>query len=110
MSIGSLGIVGGLAGMPLSQRTAELERAERETAEQAREAKAAEKAEDAAGIGQTEEDSQAAERDADGRRPWEQQGKPKAAANQDPPAESGPVPARPKDPTGERGGELDLVG
>jgi hypothetical protein len=110
MSIGSLGIVGGLAGSPLSQRTGETERAGRESTEQSRESQAAEKAEQAAGIGQTEEDSQASERDADGRRPWEHPTRPKAAvaASEQPEPEASPGLA--KDPSGERGGELDVVG
>ena len=72
MSIGSLGIIGGLAGTPLPQRAAETEKTQRDNADQSRVSQAAERAEQAAGIGQTEEDSQANERDADGRRPWEQ--------------------------------------
>ena len=108
MSIGSLGIVGGLAGTPLTQRAAEIEKAERESADQAREAKAELRAEQAAGIGKTEEDSQAGERDADGRRPWEHPAT-KPAATETLPAASD-MPALAKDPTGERGSELDLVG
>src|SRR5262245_26041016 len=72
MSIASLGVLGSLAGTALPQRTAETDRAERESSLQERAAEATQKAENAAGIGQTEEDSQASERDADGRRPWEQ--------------------------------------
>jgi hypothetical protein len=109
MSIGSLGIVGGLAASPLSQRAAATDRADLETADQARQVKGDLKAEQAAGIGQTEEDSQASDRDADGRRPWEM------PAGQQP--ESDPATAaeeaataRPLDPTGEKGGQLDLVG
>jgi hypothetical protein len=111
MSIGSLGIVGSLAGSPLSQRAAEVERAERESADRAREAKSEQRAEQSAGIGQTEEDSQAGERDADGRRPWEH-----PAAKQPPAPETAAdavaevAPSRAKDPTGERGSELDLTG
>ena len=111
MSIGSLGIVGGLAGTPLTQRAAEVERAERESADQARETKADQRAEQSAGIGQTEEDSQAGERDADGRRPWEHPAT-KQPANADAAADSvgEAAPYRAKDPTGERGSELDLTG
>ncbi len=110
MSIGSLGIVGGLAGTPLSQRTAEVERAERDAADQAGTAKSNERAEQAAGIGQTAEDSEAQERDADGRRPWEQPANPRATNDQDTVIESASSPTRAKDPTGDRGGELDLMG
>jgi hypothetical protein len=109
MNIGSLGIVGGLAASPLSQRTAETDRADREAADQAREAKTSEKAEQAAGIGQTEEDSGAQERDADGRRPWEHPAQPQPTD-----AEAAHLPAESsilaKDPSGERGSEIDLLG
>jgi hypothetical protein len=110
MSIGSLGIVGGLAGSPLTQRTAETDRAERESADQAREAKADLRAEQAAGIGQTAEDSEAQERDADGRRPWEHPHQPKEGVVKDASVEPEAMPVLAKDPSGERGGELDLVG
>ncbi len=110
MTIGSLGIVGGLAGTPLSQRTAEVERAEREAADQAGTAKSNERAEQAAGIGQTAEDSEAQERDADGRRPWEQPTNPRTTNDQGTVIEPASSPTRAKDPTGDRGGELDLMG
>ena len=111
MSIGSLGIVAGLAGTPLTQRAAELEKAERESADKAREIKAEQRAEQSAGIGQTEEDSQAGERDADGRRPWEHpSAKQPAAGDTAADVVAEVAPSRTKDPTGERGGELDLTG
>jgi len=108
MSIGSLGLIGSLATTPLPQKAADADKAVRDAADQSREAQAARLAEAAAGIGETEEDSQASERDADGRRLWEQPpGKPppdeEAASAQDTP------PALSKDPSGEAGGELDLV-
>ena len=61
MSIASLGIVGGLAGTALPQRAAEIERTERETTEQQRADEATQGAENAAGIGETSEDSRTAE-------------------------------------------------
>src|SRR5439155_24904744 len=108
MSIGSLGIIGGLAGTAVPQRAAEADRAERQTTEQARTVDAGERAENAAGIGQTEEDSQTSERDADGRRLWEKQRRKKAI-----PAESAAAAFQTplaKDPSGTCGGSLDLVG
>ena len=109
MSIGSLGIIGGLAGAQLPQRAAETEKAQHDTADQSRAAQAEQRAEQAAGIGQTEEDSQAGERDADGRRPWEERAK---AKNDATPlaAESTSPPSLSKDPSGTCGGKLDLVG
>jgi hypothetical protein len=108
MSIGSLGIVGGMAATPLSQRAAETDRAERDSADQARQLKSNVQAEAAAGIGQTEEDAETSERDADGRRPWEiPGGQHDSAEKQQTDAAS---PSLAKDPTGATGGELDLVG
>jgi len=47
MSIGSLGIIGGLAGTALPQRAAEADRVQREAGEQTRAAEAGERAENA---------------------------------------------------------------
>ncbi|MEX2173434.1 MAG: hypothetical protein WD872_03675 [Pirellulaceae bacterium] len=107
MSIGSLGIIGGLATAAQSQRTAEVDRAGREAAERARETQSELKAESASGIGETEEDSQTSERDADGRRLWE---RPPQAGHPGQPAPEDAASPTGKDPTGESGGELDLVG
>jgi hypothetical protein len=107
MSIASLGLVGSLAGTAVSQRAGDAEKTERETVEQDRTAQAAGRAENAAGIGQTEEDSQTAERDADGRRLWERPPAAKPAAEA-PPEES--RAALSKDPSGACGGLVDLVG
>ena len=108
MSIGSLGIIGGLAGTAVPQRTAETDRAERQSTDSARTAEASERAENAAGIGQTEEDSQTSERDADGRRLWEKQ-QPGKKKEQPPVPLDSTVPLA-KDPSGACGGQLDLVG
>ncbi len=108
MSIASLGIVGGLAGTALPQRAADAEKVQRETTEQTRATVATEQAENAAGIGQTEEDSQTSERDADGRRLWEDQRRKKG--NPPDATQSAAGVAFSKDPTGACGGNLDLVG
>ena len=108
MSIGSLGIIGSLAGTALPQRAADVAKTESGTTDQARAQAAEEKAENAAGIGETEEDSQASERDADGRRPWEIAAQKKPAP--DSPAAEDAAAQLSKDPTGEAGGQLDLVG
>lgn len=110
MSIGSLGIVGGLAGTPLMQRAAEVDKAERESADQARETKSQQRAEQSAGIGQTEEDSQTGERDADGRRPWERPANSDENSADESPLDADGRPVRSKDPSGVCGGELDLTG
>jgi hypothetical protein len=118
MSIGSLGIAGGLAGSPLAQTTgAAVDRAKQDTVHHQRQVDSTQQAADAAGIGQTHEEREASERDADGRMPWERQ---EATAEGekgggDAPDEQGEAsnssrPAGPPDPTGDAGGVLDLVG
>jgi len=107
MSVGPTGIPASAAGLPLAQSTgSETERAGQDASGQARRASAERQAEQAAGIGQTEQDEGASDRDADGRRPWEQApGAPSADATD---AESSP-PKTP-DPTGTRGTQIDLTG
>lgn len=113
MSIGSLGIVGSLAGSPLPQRTAAAEQAQSEAGGHSREAQAELQAEAAAGIGRTEEDAQSGERDADGRRLWEfpghgqsGEGDPESRQPTDTSADDSP---RSTDPRAEAGGSLDLI-
>ena len=107
MSIGSLGIVGSLAGTALTQKAAEVDKTQRDAADAARQTDAAARAESAQGIGETEEESEASDRDADGRRLWERQ-------QQKPPEEeqtaSTPPETHAKDPEGISGGILDLTG
>ena len=75
MSIGPLGIPAGAAGTPLAQaKGSDVERVQQEVAEQERAISHEEKAETAAGVGEPDcEDHEAAERDADGARPWEEE-------------------------------------
>ena len=112
MSVGPTGMVGGLAGSPLAQTKGnEVDRARQETFNQARQTQSDQHAENAAGIGQTEQDEQASERDADGRRPWELQRKQKS--DQQAQGDDQQQPDRPslsRDPTGESGGQLDVSG
>ena len=107
MSVGSLGgLIGSAAGVPLSQTGgSEAERASRETAAQSRHADGAARSEKAAGIGTTEQDQQASERDADGRRLWEA---PPEAKKEEPAADDGDRQSR--DPSGQCGTHLDLTG
>lgn len=74
MSMGPLGgIVGSVAGTALSQTKGAS--TEREAVQAATQEKADEvdlRAEKSSGIGQTESDSKSSDRDADGRRLWEQ--------------------------------------
>ncbi|MHB8899431.1 MAG: hypothetical protein ACYC6Y_11840 [Thermoguttaceae bacterium] len=110
MSVGSLGgLAASVAGAPLAQsKGSDVDRAGQDSAAQQRRVQASEKAESAAGIGQTDgEDHATGERDADGRRLWEQgPGPPR-----DDPGEGGdPGRQGSKDPTGQSGSLLDLSG
>lgn len=109
MSIGSLGIVGSLAGAPLAGKTSDADKAREASANQQRQVHADAQAENAAGIGQTQEDSAANDRDADGRQPYTYGLDQKPAEN----STEEPVPEEPPrvvDPTGEAGTRLDLTG
>jgi hypothetical protein len=64
-------------------------------------------AESAAGIGETGEDSEVSDRDADGRRLWEEQ---LGNASADGPEPTEHPEALSKDATGDRGNQLDLSG
>lgn len=106
-TIGSTGgILGSAAGAPLSQTSgAAAERSQRDASAAQRHFDAAAQAEQAGGIGQTEEDEETDERDADGRRLWERgPQKSNSAAGAESDARQG------KDTTGESGNVLDLLG
>ena len=109
MSVGSLGgLAASAAGSPLAQsHGSEVDRARQDAATQQRKVLNDQKAEDAAGIGQTDgEDHETEDRDADGRRLWEETSKLGEKET-----EAGvPAESRAKDPTGEAGNLLDLSG
>jgi len=104
MNLGPMGsVVGSAAGAPLSQASGpEAERLKKEASAQSREVDGKEKAEKTSGIGQTEQDEGASDRDADGRQFWQQ-----AEANSEEQAEP---PRQAKDLTGNSGSSLDLTG
>ncbi len=110
MSVGPMGgIAGSAAGAPLAQtKGSEAERAQKETAGAERKAATDKTAESAAGVGETKEDQESSDRDADGRRLWEIDEE-KQAAEED---EIKDVQARrkSKDPSGKSGNRLDLSG
>jgi hypothetical protein len=115
MSVGSLGIAGGLAGTPVAQKTGvAVDRAKQDTAHAQRQAEATQRTADAAGIGQTHEEQEASERDADGRMPWERQERAAEASpadvDQSIAGDPSQNPPGVRDPKGESGGQLDLVG
>lgn len=102
------GLIGSAAGAPYAQtQGAEAERALQEANNQQRQVKNEKKAEKAASIGETDgEDTFTSDRDADGRRLWEephsQDHKPSADQDSTHPARTS------KDPTGTAGNQLDL--
>ena len=107
MSMGPLNPIAGFAGAPLAQtKGAEQDRARVDSARHEARVRDAAKAADAAGIAAADgEDKRAEDRDADGRRLWEfneQTRREEPTENFEPPTSV--------DPTGERGGELDLSG
>ena len=108
MSVGSMGIVGGVAGTPLSQVRGNVERAREATAAHEQRVESDAKAEDAAGIGRTDgENHETNDRDADGRRLYEAPSE--AASREHDPAAASSVPHA-VDPTGAAGSQLDLTG
>ena len=107
MSIGSLGVIGGLSASPLAQKTADADRAQQSSSQQQRQVAGQEKAENAAGIAETDSEAEAGERDADGRRPWEIAAQKQEEAT---PEQSLEEPPRSIDLTGTSGGQLDLTG
>ena len=112
MSVGPMGgVAGSVAGSPLAQtKGSEPERVQQDTVAQQRRVDSDQKAESAAGIGETDgEDHETAERDADGRRPWEPPPEPKDAEPAEEQAGQTPPPQS-KDATGQSGNLLDLSG
>lgn len=108
MSVGPLGFVAGVAGTPLSQaHGGDVDRLQQETSNQTRQVRGQQQAADAAGVGTTEQDSQAEDRDADGRRLWEPAPSPPREETDPLEAETQP---RARDPQGQSGTELDLLG
>ena len=111
MSVGPMGMVGSTAGAPLAQsQGSDVDRAQQDTASQARQTQMSETAEQAAGVGHTEQDEEATDRDADGRRPWELGPTPLAGAldEGEPAPDVASCPS--KDPSGLTGSQLDLQG
>ncbi len=107
MSIGPMGTLGSAAGSQLAQGNgSDVNRTQQDTADHSRQTQSADKAEAASGVGQTEQDEEAADRDADGRRLWE--APPEAQDSEQEELESDEP--RSKDPTGQKGGQLDLSG
>ena len=102
MSIGPSGMIGSVAGSPLSQtRGSDSQRAQQESAAKAGQAQAEQ------GVGETAPDQQSSDRDADGHRLWEQTPESSARPSED---QAGEEELSSRDPTGDRGANLDLSG
>lgn len=107
MSVGPTSFAASLAATSLNQaRGSEAERAQHDTAVKERRTEGDRKAENASGVGATEGDEAAGDRDADGRRLWERPPEAKGESNEGPSDET----ARVKDLTGQSGSMLDLTG
>jgi hypothetical protein len=109
MSIGSLGLIGSLAGTPLAQaKGSDVDRNKEGAGNHQRQVDSVERASAAAGIGLTQEDSQTSDRDADGRRLWEVD--PHSASSGEATTDASAEAPRSKDPEGIAGQSLDLSG
>ena len=106
MSIGSFGgVTGSAAGAPLpAGQGSEAERAQKDAAAQSRGIDFEQHAQQTAGIGHAEEDQEASDRDADGRRPWER------PPDRNPDTPEDEKPRQSKDTSGDAGNSLDLTG
>jgi hypothetical protein len=111
MSIGPMGMIGSAAGTQLSQtKGSDTERAQQEAETQQRQVDSDKHAEKAAGLGEVEQQNEASERDADGRKLWEGQDEPAPENEKEESNDSPPPPIQSKDASGERGNKLDLSG
>ena len=107
MSIGPTTFAASLAASTLNQtRGGETERLTQESAAKERQVDGDRHAENAAGIGTTEGDEAASDRDADGRRLWERPSQGSDVADGGTEQET----SRPKDLSGQSGSLLDLTG
>lgn len=106
MSVGFGGITASAAGAPLAQTSGtDVDRTSQEVATAVRKSAYQLKAEAAAGIGETDgENHQSEDRDADGRRPWQNM------AQDSDTGEEKESPGQSKDATGQAGNLLDLSG
>jgi hypothetical protein len=105
MSIGPIPITASTAGTPLAQsKGSAVERSKEEIDSQQRQTYYEEEAAAAAGVGQPDgENHETAQRDGDGRRPWEDQPDP-------PPRNPQQKNRQSKDPSHQSGNLLDLTG
>lgn len=110
MSIGpSAGLAGSVAGTPLAKASSsESDRVRQEVTAQQRQTVSEKKAESAAGIGETDgENHETEDRDADGRKLWEETPEGSGHSSSD---GQDQTPPRVKDVSGQSGNLLDLSG
>ena len=107
MSVGPLSslIAGSAAGLPMAQTHSDSERVQQHVTDAGRRRLSEQKATAAAGIGLTDAEHETSDRDADGRRLWEEE-TPRSAAS---PLDEVPASAS-RDATGTCGTQLDLQG
>jgi len=106
-----MGMIGSVAGTPLSQaKGTDTEKAAQDTSDQARQDRTDRAAENAAGIGETEQDSETSDRDADGRRLWESQKKSSQEDDDADGQQKGSDSPQSRDPSGQCGKQIDLCG
>ncbi|MBM3998130.1 MAG: hypothetical protein FJ297_01080 [Planctomycetes bacterium] len=110
MSVGPTNLASGVAATQLAQPRASEDRGATEAADAARRLESNRSAERAEGIGQTREESETHDRDADGRRLWEKAAAKRSGSDESAAAETADRPAASRDPTGQRGQQLDLSG
>lgn len=112
MSTGPLGALGSAAGSPLAQsHGSDIQRAAQDRNVQERQVDGVKQAENAAGIGETDgKDNDSHERDADGRRIWEDQKRSAKKKTENTDEAGSTSTAKGRDASGERGNELDLSG
>ena len=109
MSVGPVGgLAGSVAGTPLAQTAgSEVERAQQATSNQERLVQTELRAQRAGGIGEADgDDHETADRDADGRRPWETAPATPQAGPPQSPAEA----SQSKDASRQSGNLVDLTG
>ncbi len=109
MSVGPMAsIAASLAGTSFAQsRGSDVERTSQDSVQRERRVASEQHAEAAAGVGVTDQDQETSERDADGRRLWEETGKSKPDAG----ADIAPASERKAlDATHQSGTQLDLSG
>ena len=105
----SVGPLGGLAATSLAQiKGSEIDRSQQSVANQERRVANLDRAENASGIGKADgEDHETADRDADGRRLWEER---RDRPNDETAPETLDAPHQSKDASGTAGNLLDLSG